>query len=48
VIAHLAGLAEEYGDVAEAVRLWVKVFEECPRDSEAMARLERLGHGRKL
>ena len=42
-LRNLAVLAEERGDAAEAVRLWVKVFEECPRDPEATARLQRLG-----
>ena len=42
-LRNLAVLAEERGDVAEAVRLWAKVFEECPRDAEAMAMLQRLG-----
>jgi tetratricopeptide (TPR) repeat protein len=42
-LRNLAVLAEERGDVAGAVRLWVNVFEECPRDPEAMAMLQRLG-----
>jgi tetratricopeptide (TPR) repeat protein len=42
-LRNLAVLAEEREDAAEAARLWVRVFEECPRDPEATARLERLG-----
>jgi hypothetical protein len=40
---NLAVLAEERGETAEAVELWVKVFEERPSDPEAIARLEWLG-----
>jgi hypothetical protein len=41
---NLVVLAEERGETAEAVKLWVKVFEERPSDPEAFARLEWLGH----
>ena len=41
-LRNLAVLAEERGDAAEAARLWRGVLEECPRDGEALARLERL------
>jgi hypothetical protein len=42
-LRNLAVLAGERGDAAEAVKLWVRVAEECPREPEAMAMLERLG-----
>jgi tetratricopeptide (TPR) repeat protein len=42
-LRNLTVLAEERGDVAKAAGLWLRVLEECPRDPEAMARLERLG-----
>ena len=37
---NLAALAEERGDYAGARRLWAEVLAECPRDREAMAKLE--------
>jgi tetratricopeptide (TPR) repeat protein len=37
-----AALAAERGDREEEERLWRAVLAECPRDHEAMARLERL------
>jgi hypothetical protein len=41
-LRNLAVLAEERGDAAEAARLWHGVLEECPRNAEALARLEPL------
>jgi hypothetical protein len=42
-IRNLAVLVEERGDRTGAAGLWARVFEECPRDPEATAMLERLG-----
>jgi hypothetical protein len=42
-IRNLAVLAEERGDRTGAAGLWARVFEECPRDPEATARLQGLG-----
>jgi tetratricopeptide (TPR) repeat protein len=41
-LRNLAVLAAERGDPAEAARLWQRVLEECPRDREATAMLDRL------
>jgi tetratricopeptide (TPR) repeat protein len=41
-LRNLAVIAEERGNPAEAVRLWRRVLAECPRDAEALAKLERL------
>lgn len=41
---NLAALAEEQGDIAEAVRQWSAILGERAADPEALRALERLGH----
>jgi hypothetical protein len=39
---NLAALAAERGDPEEEARLWRAVLDECPRDTEALARLAHI------